>query len=394
MSTALGRPGQIKNTSDWEAQRGEVGGTHGLYASGNSVTVTITVTVTVTATVTPPPPRQNKSCYAQFVFRWNVLQKMMYVPLFGARHLWQLAYIDMLYHTYIGVGCWGTACCSKKSCQSRTMLKSQVSTYLRQFPCSYTTPSLRYFKILGSSKCARKPQETCIGGIADLAFTQHPQHTEDDQHLNDIEMGHKAVSLMVLAAIVIVASVTLAPRHPALCRPMKHAADIHGAPQMTEDFRPPAPNNAAPNVPKRSPRAPRRTKRRRLRRIGKRRHCCRRLHRTAHVGRLRRGWNQGPQLRCEFMKEEMEYLGFDVGYGWWKPAASKMQALQGVQIRDDPEKGLYDVRSFVGACNFYRRHIHNFTYSSAPLTGATAPGPWHPTRAGTDRGVAIWFSPP
>ena len=46
------------------------------------------------------------------------------------------------------------------------------------------------------------------------------------------------------------------------------------------------------------------------------------------------------------MKEEMEYLGFDVGYGWWKPAASKMQPLQDMQIRDDPKKGLHDVRSF------------------------------------------------
>ena len=64
----------------------------------------------------------------------------------------------------------------------------------------------------------------------------------------------------------------------------------------------------------------------------------------------------------------MEYLGFDVGYGWWKPAASKMQPLQDMQIRYDPKKGLHDVRSFIGACNFYRRHIHNFTYSSAPLT--------------------------
>ena len=71
--------------------------------------------------------------------------------------------------------------------------------------------------------------------------------------------------------------------------------------------------------------------------------------------------------KCEFMKEEMEYLGFDVGYGWWKTAASKMQPLQDMQIGDDPKKGLHDVRSFVGACNFYRRHIHNFTYSSAPL---------------------------
>ena len=72
--------------------------------------------------------------------------------------------------------------------------------------------------------------------------------------------------------------------------------------------------------------------------------------------------------KCEFIKEEMEYLGFDVGYGWWEPAASKMQPLQDMQIRDDPKKGLHNVRSFVGACDFYRRHIHNFTYSSAPLT--------------------------
>ena len=72
--------------------------------------------------------------------------------------------------------------------------------------------------------------------------------------------------------------------------------------------------------------------------------------------------------KCEFMKEEMEYLGFDVGYGWWKPASSKMQPLQDMQIGDDPKKGIHEVRSFVGACNFYRRHIHNFTYSSAPLT--------------------------
>ena len=68
------------------------------------------------------------------------------------------------------------------------------------------------------------------------------------------------------------------------------------------------------------------------------------------------------------MKEGMEYLGFDVGYGWWKPAPSKMQPLQDMQIRDDPKKRLHDVRSFAGACNLYGRHIRNFTYSSARLT--------------------------
>ena len=45
-----------------------------------------------------------------------------------------------------------------------------------------------------------------------------------------------------------------------------------------------------------------------------------------------------------------------------------MQPVQDMHIRDDPKKDLHDVRSFIGACNFYRRHIHNFTYSSAPLT--------------------------
>ena len=70
--------------------------------------------------------------------------------------------------------------------------------------------------------------------------------------------------------------------------------------------------------------------------------------------------------KSEFMREEMEYLGFDAGYGWWKPGAAKMQPLLDMQIRDVPKKGLHDVRSFIGACNFYWRHIQNFTYSSAP----------------------------
>ena len=52
--------------------------------------------------------------------------------------------------------------------------------------------------------------------------------------------------------------------------------------------------------------------------------------------------------KCEFMKEEMEYLGFDVGYGWWKPAASKMQPLQDMQIRDDPIKGPTQCEEFCG----------------------------------------------
>ena len=34
---------------------------------------------------------------------------------------------------------------------------------------------------------------------------------------------------------------------------------------------------------------------------------------------------------------------------------------------EDPKRGLHDVRSFMGACHFYRCHIKKFTYSSAIL---------------------------
>ena len=65
----------------------------------------------------------------------------------------------------------------------------------------------------------------------------------------------------------------------------------------------------------------------------------------------------------------MQYLGFDIGYGWWTPAACKAQPLMHAKERhEDPKKGLHDVRSSIGACNFYRRHIKNFTYTSAILT--------------------------
>ena len=45
-----------------------------------------------------------------------------------------------------------------------------------------------------------------------------------------------------------------------------------------------------------------------------------------------------------------------------------MQPLQDMQLRDDPKKGLHQVRSLIGSCNLHRRRIHNFTYSSTLLT--------------------------
>ena len=67
--------------------------------------------------------------------------------------------------------------------------------------------------------------------------------------------------------------------------------------------------------------------------------------------------------KCEFRQE------FDIGYGWWSPAAFKAKALMNAKVQhEDPKKAVHDVRSFIGVCNFYRHHIKNFTYTSAILT--------------------------
>ena len=57
--------------------------------------------------------------------------------------------------------------------------------------------------------------------------------------------------------------------------------------------------------------------------------------------------------KCEFMQETMQYLWFDIGYGWWTRAASKAQTLVDAKVgHEDPREGLHYVRSFIAACNF------------------------------------------
>ena len=49
------------------------------------------------------------------------------------------------------------------------------------------------------------------------------------------------------------------------------------------------------------------------------------------------------------MQETIQYLGFDIGYGCWTPAASKAKPLIDAKVQhEDLKKGLHDVRSFMG----------------------------------------------
>lgn len=73
--------------------------------------------------------------------------------------------------------------------------------------------------------------------------------------------------------------------------------------------------------------------------------------------------------KCEWAKEEIEYLGFLIGYGWWAPLPSKLAPLRDFTIDTSTRaKAVDDIRSFIGSVNFYRRHIDNFTYDASPLT--------------------------
>ena len=54
--------------------------------------------------------------------------------------------------------------------------------------------------------------------------------------------------------------------------------------------------------------------------------------------------------KWEFMQETMQYLGFDVRYGWWTQAASKARSPTDAKVRqEDHKKGLHDVCNFIGA---------------------------------------------
>ena len=75
--------------------------------------------------------------------------------------------------------------------------------------------------------------------------------------------------------------------------------------------------------------------------------------------------------KCEFMQEEIEYLGFQVGWRWWRPVKDKVAQILKATIRDDKTRGVKDIRAFLGSCNFYRTHIPTFTYSSHFLADLT-----------------------
>ena len=86
--------------------------------------------------------------------------------------------------------------------------------------------------------------------------------------------------------------------------------------------------------------------------------------------KLREAKLYGRLHKCEFLKDQVDYLGFEVSPGGIKASPSKIRAV----IEWPRPKSVYDVRSFLGLASYYRRFVRGFSEISRPLIELTRAG--------------------
>ena len=71
--------------------------------------------------------------------------------------------------------------------------------------------------------------------------------------------------------------------------------------------------------------------------------------------------------KCEFLKDQVDYLGFEVSPRGNQASIEKVREI----IEWSKLKSVHDVRSFLGLASYYRRFVRGFSEMVRPLTALT-----------------------
>ena len=94
------------------------------------------------------------------------------------------------------------------------------------------------------------------------------------------------------------------------------------------------------------------------------------IHLRQALERLREAKLFGRLHKCEFVKERVDYLGFEVSPEGIHASPDKVKAV----IEWPTPKDIHDLRSFLGLASYYRKFIKGFSEIARPLTWLTRKG--------------------
>ena len=85
------------------------------------------------------------------------------------------------------------------------------------------------------------------------------------------------------------------------------------------------------------------------------------------LNKLRQARLYGRLHKCEFLKDKVDYLGFEVGHDGIRTSPEKVRV-----ILDWPRpQSVHDVRSFLGLASYYWKFIKGFSQLAKPMTDLT-----------------------